>query len=161
MDGGHVTDGQVPAGETTRSATAPWYRRSGVRWLVAAVTFVVGLFVGGVIVGFASSPAEPVVARSTVTMTPSAPMSPPASVGTDNAVTGQAALNAACLQAINDAQSTYAVLGQLLGAVKGFDLGKLDALVRRLQPMQAELRQDFDACHVTARLSTPSPSPSG
>lgn len=156
-----MSDGQEPVGGSTTPAAVPWYRRPGVRWLVAAVTFVVGLFVGGVIVGFASSPAEPVVARSTVTVTPSAPMSPPASVGTDHAVTGEAALNAACLRAVNDAQSTYAVLGQVLGAVKGFDLSKLDALVRKLQPMQAELRRDFDACHVTARLSTPSPSPSG
>jgi len=153
-----VSDGRPPAEEPRRTAD-PWYRRAGVRWLLAAVTFVIGLFVGGIIVGFASSPAEPVVARSTVTMTPAAPPTAPAPTGSP-AAAGEASVNSACLRAVNDAQSSYTVLGQLFGAVRGFDLGKLDSLIRRLQPMQAALKQDFAACHVSGHLAAPSVAPS-
>lgn len=124
------------------------------RWLLAAATFVVGLFAGALIVGFFGTGSSTPVVR-TVTVTPSPSPSPGASSGA-----GQFTVNAACLQAVKDTRSVSAALGDLTGALQSFDLSRINGVVTRLRSLQNALRADLGSCHVTGGAGAPSPSSS-
>jgi hypothetical protein len=161
-------------GLTTRSADPaappePEVRRARrVGWLLfAAATFVLGLFVGGVIVGFADDSSGPVVRTVTRTVTPSA-VPNPGGAGS-GAATGQAVVSAQCLRAVNEAQTVAGQLGSVIDALRSFNLSAVNDGIRALQPLQARLRRDAAACQVSTSLGgassvplspTPAPSPS-
>ena len=69
-------------------------------------------------------------------------------------VVAEARVNAACLAVINEAQDMYNVLTGLGQAVKDVDLAQLDDIVRRLQPIEARLGQDLQACEVETGIVT-------
>lgn len=132
-----------------------------VRWWLAAATFVVGVFVGGLLVGLLSEGSAPV------------PIAAQDAPGTDDAVplpeapatgeTAEVVVNAACLRAVNGAQDVVAVIDDLGEAVSEFNAARLDEVVRRLQPLQGRLSADIAGCQVVSEVqeATPPATPTG
>ena len=135
-------------------ATMPPQRRS--RWWIAVLTFVAGVAVGVLIVGF--------LTRSTPDFSgaPSAPptsRSPAGSQGVPAAASAQ--VNAACLRVINHAQDIATILGEAGPAITAVNLQQLDDIVRRLQSIQTRLEVDLRDCKVNAEVGgTPTAKPS-
>lgn len=150
----------VPPEDPPPARTA-WHQRGAVRALIAAAIFVIGLFVGGVIVGFTVSGPAPKIPTRTVTATPP-PQAAPSSQG---AVTGLASVNQQCLQAINDTQSSLGALQNLADALRSLNPVRIDEAIRRLQPIQQRIRDELKQCKVTTsvagnRSAVPAPAPS-
>jgi hypothetical protein len=135
--------------------TMPPQRQS--RWWIAVLTFVAGVVVGVLVVGFLTrSTPDLSAAQSTSPMTPSPTggQRPPAAAS--------AQVNAACLRVINEAQDVATILSEVGPAITAVNLQQLDDVVRRLQSIQARLDDDLRDCKVEAEVSgtlTASPSP--
>lgn len=95
-------------------------------------------------VGFAVTGPAPPAPRVTVTTT--VPKAKPSS----GAVAGKAVVNAACLQAINDSQSSYAGIQKLIDALRSMDAARVDQAISDLQPQREQLQRELDACRVVA-----------
>jgi hypothetical protein len=135
-----------PAQPGTAPAARPWRHRPSVRALWAAAVFVLGLFVGGLVVGLTVSGPTPPAPQVTVTTV--APQPLPSS----GAVAGRALVNAACLRAINESQTSYAGIQKLIDALQSLDAKRVDRAITDLQPQRTELRRDLDACRVIASV---------
>ena len=144
------TDSKYPADDVTK----PPQRRS--RWWIAVLTFVAGVVVGVLIVGFStrSTPdLSAVQSPSPVTPSPTGGQSVPAAAS--------AQVNAACLRVINEAQDVATILSEVGPALSAVNLQQLDDIVRRLQSIQGRMDDDLRDCRVEAEISgTPSPVPS-
>lgn len=134
----------------------PWRERAAVRALAAAVIFVLGVAIGGVVVGFATNGSKPPLPRRTVTATKAAP-APAARAGARSPVVGAAGVNGACLRALNDSQTAYSGLGRLAAALRAFDATRIDHALLDLQSRQRQLRQDLGTCHISGRVATATP----
>ena len=135
------------------SRRTPWHRRRPARWLLAAATFVVGLFVGGVFVGLVSGGSTPAPApTTTITVAPSTPPSAAPSTGGSGGLTGQVTVNAACLRAINDAQSASADIGDLVSALRSLSASRIDEAIRQLEPLETRLQSELQDCQVASTL---------
>jgi hypothetical protein len=123
---------------------------------------LLGVFVGGVVVGVLLvgllSAGTPDFASQSLDNPASASPRPSARVE----VAAQARVNAACLRVINEAQDVYSALTGLDEAVTDVDLGTLDDIVRRLQPIEPRLARDLQACEVVVEepgtAGTPGPA---
>ncbi|GAB3365496.1 hypothetical protein [Modestobacter lapidis] len=126
--------------------------RSGraVRWWLAAATFVVGLFVGGIAVGLLSDGTTrlPDDAPSLAPTVGSAAVRPSASPSVD---APDIAVNDACLRALNGAQDVFAAIEDLGRAASELNAARLDEVVRRLQPLQERQQDNFAGCQVVTR----------
>ena len=135
-------------------------RRGGpFAWVLAGVAFVLGIGVGAVAIALLSedSPGLPAAAPTTVSVPPATS----AASGTETAaVTAQITVNDACVRAINASQDAYQAITELGDAAKQFDIARLDAIVRRLQPIQTNLQNDIAACNITTKVSASAPSTS-
>jgi hypothetical protein len=135
-------------------ATMPPQRRS--RWWIAVLTFVGGVAVGVLIVGFLTRSTPEF---STAPSTPPTSPSPTGSQGVPAAASAQ--VNAACLRAINEAQDVATILSEVGPAITAVNLQQLDDIVRRLQSIQARLEDDLRNCKVDAQVNrTPTAVPS-
>ncbi len=127
-------------------------------WWLAAVAFVAGLAVGAVIVGLLSegSPAGQNTAaqESTGAVTTSVTSSAPVSSG---GASGQVTVNQACLDAVTGATAAYGAINDIAQAARDLNAGRLDEIVRSLQPLQAQLTDNVDACNITATLPSDMP----
>ena len=145
------TDSKYPADDVT---TPP---RRGSRWWIAVLTFVVGVGVGVLVVGFLTrSTPDFSAAQSPSPMTPS----PTGGQGVPAAASAQ--VNAACLRVINEAQDIATILSEAGPAITAVNLQQLDDIVRRLQSIQARLDEDLRGCKVEAQVNRPAtavPSP--
>jgi hypothetical protein len=143
-DSKHQTDDEVMTPQ----------RRS--RWWIAVFTFVAGVAVGVLIVGF--------LTRSTpdFSAVQSPPPTTPSSAGGQPVPGGAGArVNAACVQVINEAQDIAAILTEVGPAITAVNLQQLDDIVRRLQSIQARLDDDLRDCQVEAEIGgTPAAVPS-
>ena len=145
------TDTKYPADDPTM----PPRRRS--RWWIAVLTFVAGLVVGVLIVGF--------LYRTTPdfsTAPNTSPTSPSPTGGQSVPAAASAQVNAACLRVINKARDISTILGEVGPAITAVNLQQLDDIVRRLQSIQSRLEDDLQDCKVDAQVSgtaTPVPSP--
>jgi hypothetical protein len=135
-------------------ATMPPQRRS--RWWIAVLTFVAGVAVGVLIVGFLTrSTPDPSAA-------PSAPPTSPSPAGSQSVpAAASAQVNAACLRVINEAQDVATIVSEVGPAITAVNLQQLDDIVRRLQSVQARLDDDLRDCKVDAQVNrTPTAVPS-
>ena len=153
------TDPETDAGSSSPDPD----ERSGraVRWWVAAATFVLGVFVGGLVVGLLDDGSAPV------------PVATPAGPATDVGVplpdapptgeTAEVVVNAACLRAVNGAQDVVAAIDELGEAVGEFNAARLDEVIRQLQPLQGRLSGDIAGCQVVSEVAeaTPPGTPTG
>jgi hypothetical protein len=145
------TDSKYPADDVTM----PPQRRS--RWWIAVLTFVVGVVVGVLIVGFLDKTAPDFSAA------PSAPPTSPSPAASQSVpAAASAQVNAACLRVINEAQDVATILSEVGPAITAVNLQQLDDIVRRLQSIQARLDDDLRNCKVEGQVngtSTAMPSP--
>lgn len=153
----------------TRSPDPPGGARRAVRWGLAAATFVVGLFVGGILVGLLSDdrslPPEGSVSAEPL---PSADGGSPAPrSGSAAGGTAEVLVNDACLRAVNAAQDVFGTVEDLGEAAADLNAARLDEAIRRLQPLQTRLQENLTGCEVRTRLpdgsvvtSTPAPTSS-
>jgi hypothetical protein len=144
------TDSKYPADDVT----IPPQRRS--RWWIAVLTFVAGVGVGVLIVGFLStSKSDPSAVQN-----PS-PMTPSPTGGQSVPAAASAQVNAPCLRVINEAQDIATILSEAGPAITAVNLQQLDDIVRRLQSIQARLDDDLRGCKVEAQVNrTPTAAPS-
>jgi hypothetical protein len=131
------------------SPTTPRPRASGpFSWILAAVAFVLGIGAGAATVALLGGDSNRLPATVTTTASPG---TNGAAAGTETAdVTAQITVNEACVSALNAAQDAYLAIAELGDAARQFDVGRLDEIVRRLQPLQANLQSDIAACNITA-----------
>ena len=142
------------ADSTTRSPEGRrWFPRA-LRWWAAGLTFVVGLLAGGLIVGLlgggATIPSGADVAGTPTTESGGAPQS---DSGAPAGATGEVAVNAACLRAVNAAQDVFDVVQNLGEALSSFNAGRLDEIVRQLQPLQERLKSNLEDCDVATEIT--------
>jgi hypothetical protein len=144
------TDSKRPAD----AAAMPPQR--GSRWWIAVLTFVAGVVVGILIVGYLDR------SNPDFSSAPSAPPTSPSPAGSQDVPAGASAqVNAACLRVINEAQDVATILGETGPAITAVNLQQLDDIVRRLQSIQARLDDDLRDCEVEAQVnSTPTAVPS-
>jgi hypothetical protein len=135
---------------------APPARRRRPWWLLVAI-FVGGVVIGVLLVGVLSAGTPDFVTANREAAASASP-SPSSSVE----VAAEARVNAACLRVINDAQDVYSALAELDEALNDVDLGALDDIVRRLQPVEPRLARDLQDCEVIVEAAgsdaTPGPS---
>jgi len=117
-----------------------------VRWWIAGVTFVAGAVVGVLVTALliGTNPEFGSTGTAPGAPDPSNAPDPTSSVP----VTAEARVNAACLRVINEAQDVYRILSGADEAVQDVDFQRLDDIVRRLQPVEARLERDLQACRV-------------
>lgn len=122
-------------------------------WWLAAAALVLGVVVGAVLVGLLSEGSgdrsittaqDQTSAVSSPTLTPD----PASSV----AASGQITVNQACLDAVTAAQAAYDAIDGIAEAARQLNAGRLDEIVRSLQPLQSQLTDNIGACNVTATL---------
>ena len=147
----------------TRSPADGARSRPAFRGWLAAITFVVGLFLGGIIVGLLSDDPSLPPAGTTAGPLPSPTAAP--SSGSAAGGTAEVVVNDACLRAVNTAQDVSGAVDDLGEAAAELDAARLDEVVRRLQPLQDRLQENIEDCEVITRLPdgatvtrTPSPS---
>jgi hypothetical protein len=129
-------------------------RRS--RWWIAALTFVAGIVIGVLIVGFLDSSTSDFSAAQSAPST-----SPSPAAGQSEPAAASAQVNAACLRVINHAQDVATILSEVGPAITAVNLQQLDDIVRRLQSIQTRLEVDLRDCKVNAEVSgTPTAVPS-
>ena len=129
-------------------------RRS--RWWIAALTFVAGIIIGVLIVGFLDWSSSDFSAAQSAPST-----SPSPAVGQGEPAAASAQVNAACLRVINHAQDISTILSEVGPAITAVNLQQLDDIVRRLQSIQTRLEVDLRDCKVNAQVSgTPTAVPS-
>lgn len=144
--------GPSPAPST--SEPAGWKRWS---ILLPALTFAVGLVLGGVVVGVSSvddSGTEgPMAAAS--------PSATPAGVPGDGASPGALRITvpAPCVQAAEKAEVAYDVLDRAATAVRDFDARALADVVDQAQVEREETEQLVDACQAAAGTQLLEPVP--
>ena len=160
------------ADSTTRSPEGRrWFPRA-LRWWAAGLAFVVGLFAGALLVGvLAGGAAIPPGADAAGGPTAESTGAQRSDSGAPAGATGEVAVNAACLRAVNAAQDVFDVVKDLGEALSSFNAGRLDEIVRELQPLQERLRSNLEACDVATTItggdaggaasSTPASSSSG
>ena len=140
------------AGDRSTPPAAPAQTRR-LRWWVAGITFVVGFVFGVIAVGLLSFTKPEFGAQAGLGGGTGATAPAPSPGGTVPVV-AEARVNAACLAVINEAQDLHAVLTGLDEAVVDVDLQALDGIVRRLQPIEARLGRDLQACEVDTEVIT-------
>jgi hypothetical protein len=129
-------------------------RRS--RWWIAALTFVAGVAIGVLIVGFLDWSTSDFSAAQNAPSTSPSPV-----VGQSEPAAASAQVNAACLRVINHAQDISTILSEAGPAITAVNLQQLDDIVRRLQSIQTRLEVDLRDCKVNAEVSgTPTAVPS-
>lgn len=129
-------------------------RRS--RWWIAALTFVAGIVIGVLIVGFLDWSSSDFSAAQSAPSTSPSPV-----VGQSEPAAASAQVNAACLRVINHAQDISTILSEVGPAITAVNLQQLDDIVRRLQSIQTRLEVDLRDCKVNAEVSrTPTAVPS-
>lgn len=131
--------------------------RSGraVRWWLAAATFVLGLFVGGLLVGLLSEGSAPV---PTATPAPTTGAAVPLPDAPPTGETAEVVVNAACLRAVNGAQDVVAAIDDLGEAASQLNAARLDEVIRRLQPLQGRLTTDIAGCQVVSEVAEATPT---
>jgi hypothetical protein len=138
------------ASEPEAETRAPTQTRR-LRWWIAGITFVVGFVFGVIAVGLLNLSTPRFGSAGGPGSTPTAGGPTP---GGSVPVVAEARVNAACLAVINEAQDMYTVLTGLGQAVTDVDLQALDDIVRRLQPIEARLGRDLQACQVDTSVAT-------
>ena len=130
--------------------------KRGSRWWIAALTFVAGVAIGVLIVGFLNRSTSDFSAAKSAPSTSPSPV-----VGQSEPAAASAQVNAACLRVINHAQDISTILSEVGPAITAVNLQQLDDIVRRLQSIQTRLEVDLRDCKVNAEVSgTPTAVPS-
>ncbi len=139
-----------PAGSTASAAhDSP---RGGMSWLIPALTFLVGLLLGAVVMGVSGNGDDVDVATSPVVAATASPSARP-----DATVT----VPGSCLEVADSAEELGELVGDAAGAAQELDASGLSSIVRELQESQTGLEKKADACRSEAGSMEVSPSTTG
>ena len=120
-------------------------------WVIPALTFVVGLLLGGGLAyatyGGDAADVTNSPARETRAPTPEA--------SGDLEVT----VPAECLQAITESEATFDTVREGIEALRGLDAEALRRIVDDLQTAQPRIERLANACRAAAELPTRAPTP--
>jgi hypothetical protein len=134
-------DRSRPTADPPRS----WWRAP---WLIPALTFLVGLLLGGVVIGLLrSGTATTASPEPAATSTPSGPAAPTSSPA------GPITIPAECVQIATDSQQLLTLLDEAVGAARDLDAGKLSGIVAQLQDQQERVSTQAAACRAAAGAS--------
>ncbi|MEO7447315.1 MAG: hypothetical protein ABI336_03490 [Humibacillus sp.] len=125
-----------PAG-STRTVGARW-------WVIPALTFLVGLVLGGVVIGA----LRPVTPGAAADLSPSASATPTGqgSTGARLPATATVVVPAECLEVAGDSQNLVELTQQAAAAARDLDASRLSEIVRQIDTAQSTLRGHADAC---------------
>lgn len=156
-------DQPPPPAERTEPATAASASPSPARSVVWPVV-TVGALLLGLLVGYNAPGRDPAAVEDSGPPASPSPSTAPRATSGDATVAARAEVNGACLRALNDAENVYVVLTGLDTAVADVDLGRLDQMVRDLQPLQVLLQRDLSECQVNTAIArgaseAPPPTP--
>ncbi|WP_404390805.1 hypothetical protein [Humibacillus xanthopallidus] len=143
----------------TPSAPEPPTRVVGARWwLIPAVTFVIGLLLGGVVVGVLRSGSVDVSGAASPSATATGPQ--PTSTGTGLPATATVVVPAECVDVARDSQTLVELTEQAASAARDLDAGRLSDVVRQIDEAQATLRTHAEACRAVDASLTSGSTPS-
>ncbi len=133
-----------------KSTTEP--RGASRFWLIPALTFLVGLVLGGAVIAAVGSGGDGAVTGSggTSSSTTSAPSTLTTSTSPDATVT----VPSACLQVADDSQALLGLVSNAVGAVRDLDAARLSDIVRQLRDAQNALSETATRCQEAAGTST-------
>lgn len=126
--------------------------RLGQWWMLPAVTFVVGVLLGAVVLWATTSGDNSPSTASGPTATSS--ITPAPTVTT----TATLSVPRECLKVADDAKAVTDVVTQMVAAARDLDAAKLSDLVRQLQTAQKTVQDDAATCR-DAQVSIPSLAP--
>lgn len=140
-------------GQAGRSA------RSTSRWLIPAVTFLVGLGIGMWILGAVRSSSGSISSETpTVTTTvTSTPTGFAGTAGTGGTAVATARVPAECLQVDDDARRLANLSNQALAAARDLDASRLSDIVRQIGEAQSTLSAHADTCRAARTTVTTAP----
>ena len=115
------------------SRVRPWF------WVVPALTFAVGLLLGGTVMATADDSADEATAAPRPVTT--ATGSPAASSG-DRTIT----VPASCEQGLQRARTALSTVGEAVEAARNLNSGRLQELLDRLQHAQQEVQALAEQC---------------
>ena len=131
--------GPTPTGPT-RS------RLSGSRfWLIPALTFLVGVALGAVVIA-ASNTGDENAGSSTTTSETAATSAPTTSSTTSGRAPATVTVPGPCLQLADDSDVLLEQVNQVAEAARDLDASRLSDLVRELQQSRDLLQEDSQAC---------------
>jgi hypothetical protein len=127
-------------------------------WLLPALTFVVGVVLGAVVVAITSGSdgAEPTAGGSAATRVGGAGATPTPSPGASGDVS--VTVPAECTALANDAQNAADLLNQAATAARDLDAKALADVARRMQDARDRLTKQADACRGAPRSASVSTS---
>ncbi len=144
-----------PAGSTTSAPHGS--PRGGMSWLIPALTFLVGLLLGAVVMGVSGNGDDVDVATSPTTTDPVVAATASPSARPDATVT----VPGSCLDVADSAEELGELIGDAAGAAQELDASGLSSIVRELQESQTGLEEKADACRSEAGSMEVSPSTTG
>ncbi len=142
--------GPLQPGQADRSARSP------NRWLLPAVTFLVGLGIGMWILGAVRSSSGS-ISTETPTVTTTVTSTPTGNAGTGVTAVATARVPAECLQVDDDARRLADLSNQALAAARDLDAGRLSDIVRQIGEAQSTLSAHADTCRAARATVTTAP----
>ncbi len=138
---GHSAVAPVPGGRR-------WW------WLLPALTFLIGLVLGGVVIGATRSGSSTPAASPTQTQTQTLSSGTPAPTGAEAPTVATVVVPAECLKVAQDSQLLVDLTKQAAAAARDLDAAKLSDLVRQIDTAQTTLREHAASCQsVEASIS--------
>ena len=143
----------MTADQPETSATDPdGTADAGRWWLLPAVTFLVGVVLGALVLWVSTSSSG--TPSSSSTSNPSQ-TSPAATVTTTVTAAATVSVPRQCLQVADDSKVVTDIVAQMVTAARDLNASKLSTLVRDLQSAQSTLQQHAGTCR-DAQASIPS-----
>ena len=141
----------MSSSQPTTPSTSSTTKAGGAPWLIPALTFLVGVLLGGVIIWVSTSGSgsglNTAIPTATETVIPSDGTS---SSGTDATLS----VPAQCLQVADDSKAVVDLVNESVAAARDLDASKLSDLVRQIQAAQQTLQADATSCRL-AKASLP------
>lgn len=135
-----MSDSARPPATPSRTARLrPWF------WIVPALTFVVGLLLGGTLMATTGDPAgddAPAVRGPATAVAPS----PTASSGDRTII-----VPATCEEGLQRARAALSTAGDAVEAARNLNTARLQELLDQLQAAQTEVEQLADQCRTQVR----------
>lgn len=138
-------------------STSPVESLGRARWFVPAITFVVGLLLGGLLIGALrsgdSGTAPPDASASSTASTTGAG-------STAAPTTATVVVPAECLKVSTDAAALNDLAKRAVTAARDLNASELSSVVREIDTAQTALRQHADACRDVQAAITGGTTPS-
>lgn len=128
----------------------PVTSRGSRLWLIPAVTFLVGVLLGAVVVGVSRSGDGGDVAQGSTPSGTQTTAAPTVSTTTASRPAATVTVPGSCLQVADNTQQLLDLVQKAAGAARDLDASQLSSIVRQLQEAQAGLQAQANACQSAA-----------